>query len=746
MMSTLNSRLKCGYLGRFLTRGALSVIATLVIVAASSLAVTSGPASAATVPTVGVTFNAGTSTFTATVNGSASPGVPTGTGAWVLTSGSCTTVGSPVLAPVSATNNASATCTVASIGSGPFTAIATYSGDSNYTPGTPGLDNATSTSNSLAVAPSVSNSTTVGQTITFTLILTGSTPPPNAQPGLTPSGPMTWFITGPTGLIPCAATAGPTVQVQTNKSAYTCQVIPLTVGTYTVVAEFAGDSNYNGLVATTSLNVTIAQATPTVTVSSSLSTAALGQSVTFSATVTGPTGAPAPTGTITWTFSGAVTACSSQSLLVASTNYATETCTITPPAQGTYSATATYSGDLNYASRAGSSGSVTVTQATPTVAVAISPTAPTMGQTVTYSATVSAPTGGATPTGTMTWRLTGPYPTTPACGTASTGTGAANVTTYTCVVLAANAGTYNATAVYNGDANYKAVTASAASFAIATTAPTLSLTSSPVPPVPSQPLIFTVTVSGPVGASAPTGNVTWSVSGPASTNCQTAGPSSQLNVSTYSCTLTPAAIGTYSVTARYGGNASYVSATANASAIVVGATQGILSVTSLSGRVGTALALAAAGGSGLGAVTYQVARGTASSCTLSQGKLTAGSTGTCIVTATKAANGIYASASSAATTVSFVKSGLPARVTLTFGYASSALTVADKNKLTALARKLRSTSTVTIVGYSQNNATIASARANAAKRFLQTKVRATVVVRTVTATTLKTVIVTTTKV
>jgi hypothetical protein len=83
----------------------------------------------------------------------------------------------------------------------------------------------------------------------------------------------------------------------------------------------------------------------------------------------------------------------------------------------------------------------------------------------------------------------------------------------------------------------------------------------------------------------------------------------------------------------------------------VGTPQAALTVTSVTGHVGTPLTLTTSGGSGTGAVSYTVASGTASGCAVSGTSLTATSTGTCIVTATKAADSTYLSVSSAATTV-----------------------------------------------------------------------------------------------
>lgn len=85
--------------------------------------------------------------------------------------------------------------------------------------------------------------------------------------------------------------------------------------------------------------------------------------------------------------------------------------------------------------------------------------------------------------------------------------------------------------------------------------------------------------------------------------------------------------------------------------VMVGQPQPTLVVSSTSGNLDTPLTLKTTGGAGTGAVTYSVVDGTAQGCAIVNGALKTTSRGTCIVTATKAASGTYASATSAATTV-----------------------------------------------------------------------------------------------
>ena len=81
--------------------------------------------------------------------------------------------------------------------------------------------------------------------------------------------------------------------------------------------------------------------------------------------------------------------------------------------------------------------------------------------------------------------------------------------------------------------------------------------------------------------------------------------------------------------------------------------QATITLTSMSGTVGTALTLTSSGGSGTGAVTYAVMSAGTAGCSISGGTLSATSAGTCTVMITKAADATYLIAHSASTTVTF---------------------------------------------------------------------------------------------
>jgi hypothetical protein len=155
----------------------------------------------------------------------------------------------------------------------------------------------------------------------------------------------------------------------------------------------------------------------------------------------------AATGTITFKEGGvAIPGCSNQTV----TSGTTTTCTTTYSAEGWHSIIAVYSGDNTYAT----STSPTLTQVihgdptTVTLSSSLNPS--TVGQAVTYTATVSP----ATATGTIEFQE---------AGTALTGCSAQTVNSgkATCSVAGyANWGSYNVTATYSGASNYLSSTSS----------------------------------------------------------------------------------------------------------------------------------------------------------------------------------------------------------------------------------------------------------------------------------------------
>ena len=119
-------------------------------------------------------------------------------------------------------------------------------------------------------------------------------------------------------------------------------------------------------------------------------------------------------------------------------------------------------------------------------------------------------------------------------------------------------------------------------------------------------------------------------------------------------------------------------------------TQTPVVLTSTSGTYGTDITLAISGGSGSGAVTYAVTTAGTAGCSITGGNtLRATSIGTCTVTATKAANGVYSADSSNATTVTF-----SAVIVTTTTTAAPALSIVIQAPVTTVAQGQASVATL----------------------------------------------------
>ena len=173
----------------------------------------------------------------------------------------------------------------------------------------------------------------------------------------------------------------------------------------------------------------------TTALTSSLNPSASGQSVTFTATVTGSS----PTGTVTFTLDGTAQA----PVTLDGSGSAALTASTLPV--GSHSITAAYGGDTN--NNASTSGALTqaVNPVSTTTALTSSLNPSVSGQPVTFTATLS----GNYPSGTVTFTVDG-------VAKASAGVGSGDIASFTTSAL--KAGTHTLTASYNGDASNAAST------------------------------------------------------------------------------------------------------------------------------------------------------------------------------------------------------------------------------------------------------------------------------------------------
>jgi hypothetical protein len=324
--------------------------------------------------------------------------------------------------------------------------------------------------------------------------------------------------------------------------------------------------------------------------SSATPTSTFGQAVTFTATVTS-SGAPAA-GSVTFSDGGAALG----TVALDGTGHAAFT--TSGLSAGRHFVQASYSG-------AQGSGSMTLVQAvlqTSAVSVSSSPNPSVFGQSVTFTATVSA--GGPTssvPEGTVTFKD----------GANVLGTGTVDISTHqaTFTTTALAVGGHSITAQYSGDTNFTAGTSAALTQTVNKANTGTSVASSLNPSVFGQSVTFTatVTVTAP-GAGTPTGTVTFK------DGAATLGTGALDATGHATFTTSALAGGSHSITAVYGGDANFNTSTSAALAQTVNKDNTTTTVTSSpnpSGRnqsvtlTATVVANAPGGGVPTGTVTFK---------------------------------------------------------------------------------------------------------------------------------------------
>ena len=320
------------------------------------------------------------------------------------------------------------------------------------------------------------NPSTLGQSITLTATIT------SAVGGLL-TGTVT-FKDGATSLGSSSIGAGAQATLSTSA---------LTAGVHAITASYGGDTHFGS-----STSAAISQevrANTTTTIASSMNPSTVGQAVTLTAMVTSASGTP--TGTVSFNDGGTTIG---YGTLDAGGKIALTFTTLTA---GTHSLVASYSGDTGHNPSSSSALSQVVNAASgaaTSTALASSPNPSTLGQSVTFTATVTSGAAG-TPTGSVSFlsglTLLG---TSPLNGSAKA--------VFTTSSLPPGNTTLRAT--YNGDGSFSPSTSSVLTQAVMQGTST-SLTSSANPSGPGQSVTFTATITPAAPSSAyPTGAVTFS--------------------------------------------------------------------------------------------------------------------------------------------------------------------------------------------------------------------------------------------
>ncbi|HUD12231.1 MAG TPA: Ig-like domain repeat protein [Terracidiphilus sp.] len=491
-------------------------------------------------------------TLSATLSGAPfTPTSPSGTVSFT-SNGSAISCNSP--ATVNSTTGV-ANCATSALLAGTDVIGASYPGDANFKTATAATVNQTinQLSPTLALTPSPTGPITVGTSVTFTAQLGSAAFSPVA-----PTGTVIFKANG--NPITCGSGSSPTV---TAAGTAKCQTSALVAPADIITATYPGDGNFNAVgpiqiaesVGTTAANTILASSNPSPDVN---------QSVTFTATVSAPSGTVVPTGSVTFT-SGSTTGpqlCAPVTLTVGSTN-STAICndSFTSVTAGT-TIFANYSGDTNFSSGTAATRTEVVAVTSTGTGLSSVPSSSTVNQQVAFTAVVTPVfTGAAAPTGTVNFTNNG----TPlACSPVTVAT-SAGVTTAVCNVTFLSTSSNSVVARYNGDANFTLSNSAADLQPVGKTATSTGVVSSlPSPPV-NQTITFTATVTPAVtGSTNPSGTVKFSYvlnGGSSVTLCASAGVTTLSGVTTATCAQPLPSDGNYTISAAYSGDASFLTST-----------------------------------------------------------------------------------------------------------------------------------------------------------------------------------------
>ncbi len=376
------------------------------------------------------------------------------------------------------------------------------------------LDTAPATLVSLISSLNPSN---LGQGVTFTATVT-----PASGTG-TPTGSVT-FNDGAT-VLGTGTLSGGTATITTSG---------LAGGAHSITAVYGGDANFTSGTSPV-LTQTVNQAASSTSVpASSKNPSTFGTAVTFTATVTS-SAAITPTGLVTFQ-DGAST------LGTGTLSGGTATFTTSALGTGAHSITAIYSGDASFMGSTSLVLTQTVNQATSSTSVASSNNPSLLGTAVTLTASVTS-SAAITPTGTVTFQ--------DGAATLGTGTLSGGMATITPSALAA--GAHSITAIYGGDANFTGSTSPVLTQTVNQATSSTSVASSNNPSLLGAAVTLTASVTSSA-TGTPTGTVTFQ-DGVATLGTGT------LSGGTATFTTSGLAGGAHSITAVYGGDATFAGST-----------------------------------------------------------------------------------------------------------------------------------------------------------------------------------------
>ena len=478
--------------------------------------------------------------LTATVSTGANTGALTGTVTFQDTfNGTTVTLGTPV----KVNSGGVATYTTSSLAVGVHSITAVYNGDPSHLATQSGMEATVSqtvfeaTKTALTAAPQ--SPSALGASVTFTAtvsVIDGGTFPLDGSVTFTDS---------------LATLPNNTVTIVGGVATYTTAALVQGVNVITATYTPNTTNLIHGSDGTLNQDVVVSSA---VTVISAPNPSTYGTAVTFTVSVpsNGTTSATGkvnivivPSGQTTPTYPITAT-------LVGTTGAGTAAIATLPV--GTYTATANYLGDSNYAASSGTLATPqVVTQVTTATTLAANPDPGIAGKPVAITATVAPTTGTVTPTGSVSFTDTF-NGTTTALGTGAITLSAKGTATVNTSTLAP--GSHSITATYGGDVD-DATSSATLSLTINQATTSTVVTATPNPAIVGATITFSVAVTGNGGV--PTGNVDFLANGTIALGTAKLDGTGKASVT--NATL---AAGTYQITAVYSGDTNDAASTSPA--------------------------------------------------------------------------------------------------------------------------------------------------------------------------------------
>ncbi len=463
-------------------------------------------------------------TFTAQVS-AAGPGagIPTGSVTFTID-----TMAQP---PVNLDASGRASVSSSTLGVGSHTVSVAYGGDASFSgSASSNLSQTVNQANTTTTVSSSVNPSTVGQSVTFTAQVSA------VAPGMgTPSGMVIFTID---------TMAQPPVNLDASGRA-SVSTSTLGVGSHTISVAYGGDASFNASTSNTLTQTVNPSGTisTTTAVVSAVNPSAFGQSVTFTATVT-PNGSGTPTGSITFTIDGTAQA------PVALNGSAQASINVASLGVGSHTVSAAYGGDGTFTGSTSPAISQTVNKADTTTALTSSANPSVFGQSVTFTAQVSAVAPGAgTPSGTVTFTVDG----TARSPINLNGSGQA-----TLALSNLGVGSHTIRVAYNGSGSFNTSTSSTLTQTVNKANTTTTVSSSANPAVFGQSITFTAQVSAVApGAGTPGGTVTFTVDGTARSPINLNGSGRA------TLTISNLGVGSHTVRVAYNGSGSFNTSTSS---------------------------------------------------------------------------------------------------------------------------------------------------------------------------------------